>query len=175
MARFRCGFAFAGVLAIVLAACSSSDSNDLNVDKAKSEIQKLADGAYSEEAKVDNVRCPKTVPIEKGLTFFCTVDIDGVPLRVRLRQKDAKGNVRIDQAEAVVFTKKLENFVSSYAAEHDEPTTKVACGKRTVLTGAPGQVLTCTVTFADGKSGVAKVVVNDTAGKVGLTSIKATS
>lgn len=173
MARFRCGLALVGALAMLLTACSSSDSHELDVDKAKSEIRQLSDKEYSAEAKVGAVRCPKRVPLEQGLTFFCTVDIDGVPLRVSLRQKDGKGNVRIE-GDAVIFTTKLERFVTSYATEHAMPTTDVTCGKETVLTGAPGTVLTCRVKFADGKAGVAKVVVNDTSGKVGLTSIKPT-
>jgi Domain of unknown function (DUF4333) len=177
MARSRSGFALVGalVLAAGLGACSTSSSRELNVGRAETKIRQLADRAYAAEAKVDNVRCPASVPIEKGLTFFCTVDIDGVPLRVKVRQKDSRSNVRIDQVESVIFTSKLERFVASYGAGHDLATSDVTCGKGSVLTGAPGKVLTCKVKFADGGPGVAKVVVRDTNGGVGLARLGPTS
>ncbi len=53
-------------------------------------ITKLANHAYAAEAKVGQVKCPSIdVPRQKGLTFFCTVAIDGVPLRLTLRETDA--------------------------------------------------------------------------------------
>ena len=143
------------------------------MSKARSEIAKLATRAYSAEAKVGAVKCPKQdVPIKKGLTFLCTVDIDGVPLRLALRETDSKGNVHIDQNQALIITTKLENFVGTYANGHGKPTSKVSCSRATVITGVPGQRLSCTLTFADGSTGTAQVGVRDTTGKVALLSIK---
>ena len=170
MARIRGGLAVAGVLALGLAACGGSDDR-LNLGKAENEIRQLAERVYGSEATVDNVRCPSSVPIQKDLSFICTVDIDGVPLRVSLLQTNDKGNVKFDQEQAVIFTQKLEKFVSTYAAEHGRPAGEVSCGTEKVMTRAPGKELTCTVAFADGTSGVAQLVVNDTSGKVGLTSL----
>lgn len=170
MVRLRCGLALAGALGLVLGACSSS-SNNLDIGKAKQEITKLASDVYRKEATVGHVECPGSVEVKRGLTFSCTVDIDGVPLRVSLKQKDTKGNVRIDQTQSVIFTTKLENFVTTYAQQHDTPVKAVRCGNAKVITAAPGRVLTCTVDYAGGKHGRAKIVVNDTSGKVGLTAL----
>lgn len=173
MARFRCGLALVGALILVLTGCSS-DTKPLDLPKAEREIRQLALKVYDAEAKVGPVRCPSEVPIKKGLTVFCTVEIDGAPLKINLHQTDDRGNVRIDQGQAVIFTKKMEAFVASYATKHGTPTSAVSCGHSTVLTRAPGKEVSCTVTFADGTTGVAKLVVRDTTGKVGLISIKPT-
>jgi hypothetical protein len=168
--RSRWGFAAIGVLVLTLAACGS-DSDELNMDRATNKIDQLASNVYGSEATVGAVKCPDSVPLERSLTFFCTVEIDGAPLRIRLRQTNAKGNVRIEQADAVVFTDKLVDFVTGYAGENGEPGSEADCGKASVITGPPGKVLTCDVTYADGTPAVAKVVINDTDGKVGLTSL----
>ena len=171
MARIRGGRVLVGVLALGLAACGASEDR-LNLGKAEIEIRQLAERVYGAEATVDNVRCPSSVPIQKDLSFICTVDIDGVPLRVSLLQTNEKGNVKFDQEQAVIFTQKLEDFVTSYAAEHGTPAGEVSCGTENVMTRAPGKELTCTVAFADGQPGVATLVVNDTSGKVGLTRLE---
>ncbi len=175
MRRVWWGLALAGAVVLTLGACSSSDAAELDVGKAKSKIEQLSTNVYSKEAKVGAVKCPDSVPLQKSLTFFCTVEIDGAPLRIRLKQTNAKGNVHIEQADAVIFVSKLVDFVSSYAAQHDRPGTDVDCGKASVLTGPPGDVITCDLTFSDGTSGAAKVRINDADGKVGLISLKRTS
>jgi hypothetical protein len=174
MTRFRWGMAVVGAMALTLAACSSG-SDELDMSRAKSKIDELATKVYGGESKVGAVKCPDSIPLEKAQSFTCTVAIDGAPLRIRLKQTDAKGNVHIEQADAVIYTAKLVDFVTTYAGEHDRPGTTVDCGKAPVIMGPPGEVLTCDVTFSDGTAGVAKVVINDTDGKVGLTSIKPTS
>jgi hypothetical protein len=174
MIRPRCGLALLAALVLVLGACSTSGSKQLNIAKAKKEITKLADGVYSREATVGRVVCPNSVEVKRDLIVFCTVDIDGVPLRVSLKQTDTKGNVRIDQTQSVIFTSKLETFVSSYGQTHGTPVRAVRCGNAKVITAAPGKVLTCAVDFPGGRHGQAKIVVNDTTGKVGLTALKVT-
>lgn len=160
---------------LVLAGCSTStDANHLNVAKAEREIRKNASGVYAKEATVGAVRCPNDVPLKKHLVFTCTVNIDGVPLTVSLRQTDAKGNVRFHQAQAVIFTSKANDFVASYAGSHQQPTSKVSCGTAKVLIRSPQAVVTCKVTYADGTTGAAKLVVRDTSGKVALASLDST-
>ena len=174
MVRIRSGLLVLGALVLVLAACSSSGGNDsLDMSKARTEITQLANRAYAAEATVGQVKCPSIdVPLKKGLTFLCTVEIDGVPLRLALRETDAKGNVHIAQNQALIITKKLEDFVGGYANGHGKPTSSVSCSHGSVITATPGQKLTCTVAFADGTTGTAQVGVRDTSGKVALLSVK---
>jgi uncharacterized low-complexity protein len=162
-----------GALTLVLAACGSSgDSSSLDMGKARSEITQLATHAYSAEATVGEVKCPSIdVPLKKGLSFLCTVEIDGVPLRLSLRETDAKGNVHIDQNQALIITKKLEDFVGGYASQHGRPTSSVSCSKASVITATPGQKLPCTIAYANGTTGTAQVGVRDTTGKVALLNI----
>jgi Domain of unknown function (DUF4333) len=172
MARFRCGLALVGAL-VLLAACStSSEPSQLNLAKAERAIRGLADKAYRAEADVGPVRCPSKVRIQKNLVFTCTVDIDGVPLGIRVRQQDKKGNVRIDQSQALMFTKKMEDFVAQYSGQHGAPTSGVTCGTAKVLVRTPGAKVTCTIDFADGTHGTAVVGVKNTDAQVALLSIK---
>jgi hypothetical protein len=161
-------------LALLAGACSSDDTKQLNLGKAEQAIHKLAVRAYGTEAAVGGVQCPKRVLLKNGALFTCTIAIDGQPLLIALRQKDDKGNVRIEQAQAVVFTKKVETFVASYASQNGTPTSSVSCGKNTVATRSPGERFTCTVEFTDGTTGIAHMQVKDTDGKVGLQSLKPT-
>jgi hypothetical protein len=172
--RFRTGLVMMGALVLGAVACSTSSTPDtLNMSKARDSIRKLADSAYGEQADVGEVKCPGiAVPLKKGSSFFCTVDIDDVPLRLVLRQTDSNGHVHIDQNQALIFTKKLQDFVAAYTNGHGKPTSGVRCGSAKVITALPGAKLTCTITFADGSTGTAQVGVRDTTGKVALLSVK---
>jgi hypothetical protein len=161
-------------LAVGAAACSSSSTSDtLDMSKARDSIRKLADGTYGSQADVGEVKCPGVaVPLKKGSSFFCTVDIDDVPLRLVLRQTDSNGHVHIDQNQSLIFTKKLEDFVAAYTNGHGRPTSAVTCGSAKVIAAVPGAKLSCTIAFADGSTGTALVGVRDTTGKVALLSVK---
>jgi hypothetical protein len=157
----------------VLGACSGSGSKSLDMGAARAKIATLASAAYGREAIIGEVKCPQqAVELKKGQSFFCTVDVDGVPLRVTLRETDAKGNVHIDQNQALLFTDKLESFVGTYANQHGRPVSKVACSPQKVVTRVPGDKVSCSLTFADGSAGTAQVGVKDTKGNVALLSIK---
>lgn len=175
MATPRRALTILGLLAVVLAACSSSDSKSLNMDKAQREIARLANKAYGGATDIGRVRCPAEVTLGKGKVFFCTVAIDGAPLRVIVRQKDGKGNVRIDQAQSVLVTAKMEDFVASYAAKRGRPASEVVCGEDAILIRTPGKQISCAVTFADGTKTTAKLGVKDTKGNTVLISMGAGS
>jgi hypothetical protein len=172
--RLRSALVLLCGLALVASACSSDDSKVINLGKAEQAIRKLSLRAYGAEAEVGGVKCPKRVPLKNGSLFTCTVAIDGQPLLIGLRQKDNKGNVRIEQLQAVIFTKKAEAFVASYASQNGSPTSSVSCGQDTVATRAPGERFSCTVEFTDGTTGIAHLQVKDTDGKVGLQTLKHT-
>ena len=168
MFRLRSALVLLGGLALLASACSSNDTRVLNLGKTEQAIRGLAVRAYGTEAEVGGVKCPKRVALQRGLMFTCTVAIDGQPLLISVRQKDDKGNVRINQVQAVVFTKKVEAFVASFAGRDGSPTTSVSCGEHTVATRSPGERFSCTVEFADGTSGVARLQVKNTGGLVGV-------
>jgi hypothetical protein len=158
-------------LTLVAGACGGSDSPDLDLAKAERVIRRLSTTAYADEADVGGVKCPERVDQKEGLVFACTVAIDGEPLTYRVVQKDERGNVRIEQIEAVTFTSKVEAFVESYARENGRPAREVSCGEAKLSTRAPGQRFSCTVEFEDGASGTARLIVRDTTGTVGLQSL----
>ncbi len=172
MSRLRSGLVLVCGLALLAGACSSSGNKELDLGKAEREIRKLSETAYGAEAPVGGVKCPKQVTEKKGAEFTCTVQIGGQPLLIALHQKDNRGNVRIDQVQAVIFTKKVEAFVATYAAQNGAPTTSVSCGDKLVSTRSPGERFSCTVDFADGTHGVAQLQVKDTNGKVGLQNLQ---
>ena len=161
-------------LALLAPACSSDGDKLLDLAKAEASITDLTATTFEDEAEIGKVRCPTEVVVKQGAVFFCTVDIDGQPLLIRVTQRDQQGNVRIESAQAVVFTEKVETFVASYAAQNGAPTTSVSCGDKTLATRTPGEYFTCTVEFEDGTSGVARLQVKNTEGQIGMQSLKQT-
>jgi hypothetical protein len=170
--RLRSALVLIGGLALLAPACSSDGTQELNLGKAESEIRNLSDRMYGTEADVGAVTCPERVFYDRGSLFTCTIAIDGQPLLFGVRQTDDQGNVRIEPAQTVVFTKKAEALVATYAAGQGTPTTAVSCGEDSLATRSPGEYFSCTVTFADGTSGVARLQVKNTAGDVGLQDLK---
>ena len=161
------------VLALALAApACGGGGKELDLATAEREIRKLAVRAYADRAEIGAVACPDHVDQEKGNDFTCTVEIDGEPLTIGVRQRDADGNVRIDQVEAVISNAKAEDFVLAYARRNGRRLTSVTCGKGSITTRAPGEIITCTVEFADGGTGTARMQVKDTDGNVGLQSLR---
>ncbi len=172
MFRLRSALVLLCGLALLGSACSSNDTKVLDLGKAKASIRRLTEQLYGAEAEIGAIKCPKSVPLEQGLLFTCTVAIDGQPLVIGVRQKDDAGHVRIEQIQAVVFTRKVERFVAEYATGVGRPTSSVSCGTKTVSNRAPGEYFTCTVDFADGTTGVARLQVKNTDGRVGLQSLE---
>jgi hypothetical protein len=173
MGRFRFGLALVGALAFVLTACGGSDdSGSVNIPKARQEILRLANKVYGSQFRVANVRCPSDVPLEKGLIFFCTVDVDGQTLRINLTQTNSDGAVKIAQAQSVLVTQKVEDFVESYVSGKGKSPTAVTCGSTKVLVRTPGKRITCNVKYADGTTAVATLGVKDTTGNTPLLSVK---
>lgn len=174
MFRLRSALVLLGGLALLASGCSSGDTKQLNLGKAEQAIRKLTLGAYGAEARVGGVTCPKQVSQKQGSVFTCAIAIDGQPLLMALRQKDNKGNVRIDQVQAVIFNQKAAAFVATYANQNGTPTRSVSCGQNAVATRTPGERFSCTVEYTDGTTGVAQLQVKDTNGKVGLQKLKHT-
>jgi hypothetical protein len=172
--RLRSALVLLCGLALLATACSSDNTKVLNLAKAASSIRALAVRAYGSEAEIGGVKCPKQVAPQRGSVFTCTVAIDGQPLLIGVSQKDNKGNVRINQAQAVIFTKKAEEAVASFAAQGGSPTSSVSCGVHTVATRSPGEYFSCSVEYVDGTTGIARLQVKDTNGKVGIQKLKHT-
>jgi hypothetical protein len=172
MPRLRFALVLVGALALTLSACGDSDAETVDIPKARNEILKAVNEVYGSQFDVDNARCPDSVPMEEGLVFFCSVDVNGQTLRINMRQTNDKGAVRFAQSESVLVTQKVEDFVVSYLDENGEPGSQVACGDTEVLIRAPGKEVRCTVKYADGTPAVARVGVKDTSANTALLSIK---
>ena len=172
MRRFRIGVLIVGALALVLAACSDGETSFVDIPKARTEILKAVDDVYGSQFEVGNVRCPEEVPLEQGLTFFCTVNVDGQALRINMRQTDDEGAVRFDQAQSVLLTPKVEEFVVSYLEKNGQPGSQASCGEAAVLIRTPGKEVQCQVQYADGTAAVATLGVKDTSGNTALISIE---
>ena len=161
-----------GALALVLGACGGgSDHGSVDMGVARTGILQLASQQYRGKATIGEVKCPEEVPLEKGRAFFCTVELDGVPLRLVLRQTDDAGDTRIAQAESVLLVAQLETFVARYATSRGRPVADVSCGKGKVLTETPGTKVRCSVTYANGSTGRAVIGVKDTKDNYVLVSI----
>ena len=114
-----------------------------------------------------NVACPDGVPLRRGGTFTCTVQLPGNFLLVDATQTDRTGGVTFETAQAVFTRQSLEAFVTANASL---PTT-VTCGTTDWLVARPGQVLTCHGSSADGSQHDIQVTVRDTAGDVTITGV----
>jgi hypothetical protein len=177
MARSRFGLALVGALALTLVACSGgSDTKTLDVQRASKEILQVSADVYGSKYDITKVKCPGRVPQEKDLTFFCTVEIEGQPLRIDLKQTNNKGAVQIHQAQAVLVTQKNEDLVTSYLTGKGTPARTVDCGKTVIVIKTPGQVVKCRVTYPDGTKAVATLGVRNTLGtNTPLLSVKPSS
>ncbi len=165
-------FAVVGAVVLLLSACgSSADTEYVHLEQAEAEMLRLTNDAYGTQVAVGNIRCPRQVPQKKDLTFFCTVDVDGQPLRFDLQQTDDKGTTNFRQAQSVLITTKVEQVVTAYLGEHGKPGSEASCGESQLLVRSPGKEVKCTVTYADGGTAIATVGVKDTEGNVALLSV----
>ena len=148
---------------MALTACGggSSSRGSVNMGTARSEIMYRVSHHYP-NVTIGEVRCPAEVTLEKGRAFFCTVELDGVPLRLVLRETDDRGHTRIGKVESVLFPRQVEAFVTKYANEHRRPVAAVSCGKAQVLTEVPGKTVNCVITWVDGTKGRAVIGVKNT-------------
>jgi hypothetical protein len=164
--------AFAIVL-VVTGGCSVSvgTEQELDLAKARREVRALVERAYGDEVDVGKAMCPEKVVEEKGDTFTCTVSVEGQDLAVGLRQTDGDGNVSMRVLEAVISNAKAEEFVAAYASRRGTPTQSVVCGSGPVSVRLPGERITCTVTFRNGREGQARLQVADVEGRIGLQQL----
>jgi hypothetical protein len=88
-----------------------------------------------------------------------------------LTETDGSGRVTWVQSEALIFTRKVEDAVATYADGHGRPTRKVSCAGGSVLTRKPGEKITCRLVYADGATGTAVVGVKDLNSNVALLSV----
>jgi hypothetical protein len=177
MGRRRGALALLGPLALGLAACggggddAKTGTSFVNTRAAAIHISQTAERLYSKDADVGAVSCPERVPAQKGLTFVCTLDIDGELLVYRVIQTNDDGGSRFEQAQAVISTKTAEKFATAYGKKHGTPVREVSCGTRVSIIRAPGARFTCPVEFEAGASGVVTFKVLDAAAHIDLISL----
>ena len=142
MARFRFGLALVGALALTLSRLwrLGEDAPEHRA-RPSSEILEIVDGVYGDQSTVDDVRCPDEVPMEEGLTFICTVDIDGVPLRVAVTPDQRRGRgEHPTRPRPCCVTKKIEDVVASYVSRAREArAARSRAATTTFLVRSPGK------------------------------------
>jgi hypothetical protein len=176
MAGPRRLLALLGALAVVLAACGGdgSDAKPLNLRRAETVIRARAQQALGGEAAIGRVRCPGQVEQQRGVTFGCTVPVDGQALPYVVRVTNDAGEVQIEQAASLLVTDKVEQFIVDYAAGNGEQVRSVDCGTTRYLVRARGTKVSCEVVRADGSRIPAVVGVRDARGNTALISFGAT-
>jgi hypothetical protein len=175
MARHRPLHALALVVAVGLsvglAGCGSDDSaKPVDLRRAEATIRSRAEQALGADATIGRVRCPGHAEQRRGVTFGCTVEIDGQALPYVVRVTDDAGNVHVDQAASLLVTDKVEQFIAGYAARNGEQVQSVDCGSTRYLVRARATTVRCEVVRADGSRIPAVVGVRDAKGNTALIS-----
>jgi hypothetical protein len=160
----------AAVLAATAPACGGS--SELATGRAEQEIRRLVDDLYGDEYAVGRVRCPEHVDQEEGNTFFCLATVEGQELPVRVRQTDDDGNVRINQAEALLPTEDAEAYVADYARRQRTPVRSVSCAPSRIIIRRPGEFITCDVVFETGADGTARMQVVNVQRRIAMQRLR---
>ena len=144
----------------------------LDVAEVETEIVRLTE----ETAAIapTGVSCPEDVAVESGATFSCSATLDGQPVTYTVRQTDDEGNVFIQSDDTYVLLGQVEAaLVEQVGAEAGGVAVVASCdgGGRSVLVGAIGDPIPCTVAAADDPADSVEVVATvDEAGAVSYTA-----
>ena len=154
----RLGLLTLAVLAISPVACSSGTAS-LDRTKVTRALMRQTRHAYA-GTTVGRARCPKRV----ALPTTCTVELDGVPLRVRVSRVHHNGKLMFQALMAVLTGPALQYFLQAHLSL---PAT-IDCGPSPIQIIEPGGELGCDVSFADGSKQSVRLRVMDVQGTVAI-------
>jgi hypothetical protein len=154
----RLGLLTLAVLAISPIACSSGTAS-LDRAKVTRALTRQTRHAYP-GTTVGRARCPKRI----ALPITCTVELDGVPLRVRASRVHHNGKLMFQALMAVLTGPALQYFVQAHLSL---PAT-IDCGPSPVQIIEPGGELGCDVSFADGSKQSVRLRVMDVEGTISI-------
>jgi len=154
----RLGLLTLVLLAISPVACSSGTAS-LDRAKVTRALIRQTRHAYA-GTTVGRGQCPTgmTLPVT------CTVELDGVPLSVRVSKVHHNGKLMFQALKAVLTGPALQYFLQAHLSL---PAT-IDCGPSPVQIIEPGGELGCDVTFADGSKQTVRLRVIDVAGTISI-------
>jgi hypothetical protein len=149
---------------VLVAGCSFEAScNGGHTLNEKGAEKMIRDGFVTQAGVTPTaVECPKSVKIEKGGRFDCTVAVEGLNGVVTLEQKDAKTYVEIVQVSGLLISNTLEAGIGEKLKGTSGLEVKVDCGPR-VRASTPGATFRCGATSGDKQLDV-DVTVTDNLG-----------
>lgn len=139
--------AVVGALALGAAGCSKKQFDSSGVESVVT--AKLAK-TYA-PLKVGRTTCPRRVGLGAGVAFSCTAEVAGVPLPIRVTQRDAKGRVSFVTTKAVIDVAAVEaDLAKTLHDAYDEPgdimKITTTCPGERVRVLPPRASFTCDVT-----------------------------
>lgn len=144
-------------LAVGASACSSG-ATSLDSAQVTRALAQQARRAYA-GISVGRARCPQRVT----RTLTCTVELQGVPLQVRVSRDHHNGKLVFQALAAVLTSQALQYFVQA----HLSLPAAINCGP-SVQIMKPAGVLSCDVAFVDGSRQSIHLRVLDVLGNISI-------
>lgn len=155
------------VALVVLGACSASVSTgkSLNVDKGEKAFKAALESQTG--ASVERVDCPERT-VKKGDVFNCTAILDGQSLRLKVTQKDDRGNVDFGTDQAIISVERAQSEIGGEIQRQTGVPVRVTCSDHKILVQDAGATFDCRfqATSSSTASGVVTVVVKDGDGNI---------
>ena len=112
---------------------------------------------------VGSATCPAQLKLEQDKPEFCTIPIEGQPVRIRV-QRAANGLYSVANDQAVIPVAQLEENMRAEASQKAGVPMLIDCGDRAVLIFDPPKTIQC-VGSAPGRSSVTyDVTISDAQG-----------
>lgn len=156
-------FSTVAIAGVMLAACGGGSSSSAPVG-GKNLERDIHDGIKQQQLLDMDIDCPKVTDREKGASFSCTATTqDGRDFKVRVTQKDDKGNVT--WSVKVLSTKQVETDIEEEVySKRNKLEVTVVCPDAVKLEA--GYDFTCTAKDAEGNKTPVEATVKDDAGNV---------
>ena len=155
------------LVVVALGGCSAEvHIGGYDASKVAGQI-KAAQEKTAPDMEVSRASCPKDPgKLEKGLTFECSVTIEGVqaPYTVKVTSvKDDTAHFHFEPAKAIISVDKAQQFL----AQQVDSSVRVTCPKGPVLVQEPGSTFACTLSKGAATQQV-KILVKDTDGNISV-------
>lgn len=121
-------------------------SETLDTGQVEQQISALTQDSTGVAAT--DVDCPSDIEPQASGTFSCTAQLDGQETSFTVRQTDDEGNVEITSDDQYVVVADVEAYLHDEAVDQNDEGTEleVSCDTdQTVLVGAIGTPISCTV------------------------------
>ena len=154
--------------ALLVVSCSTSNSYDQA--KIEAGLLKVEAGHFG-SLTVGKASCPADEKLTEGVSFTCTIALEGVaaPFRVTLTDvKASKIHLEAVNAKAIIPASSAEAFVEKNL-DAGSAGAKATCGDAKVILSNPGDVITCKLVKGS-QTGEVKLKVKDIKGNVSVVA-----